>query len=704
MRVHELAKELNTSAKELMDKVNAALKLDLKTHMAAINEDQIKSIRTLYTTPGKTVKAVTPVPAKPVATAPAPVATAAKVMAPVVETPAPAAKTPAAPVPAPEIVKAAEAASKVLIVKPPMIVRELAEMMGMKPNLLIAQLMGMNIFASINQKIEMKIIQALAEKSGFTVELEKKQPKPVAVVAPVIEPEKVDVKDTETDRVARAPVVAFMGHVDHGKTSLLDRIRNTKVAAGEDGGITQHIGAYTVKTPNGYITFLDTPGHEAFTKMRARGANITDIVVIVIDAVDGMMPQTREAIQHAKASGVCIMVAINKIDLRAANPDRVKQQLQAEGLSPEDWGGTTVCCPVSALTGEGVNNLLELINIQSEILELKANPKRKAQGYVIEAQMEAGMGATASLLIRKGTLHVGDIIIVGPHWGKVKALMDDQGKKVKEAGPSSAVKCLGLSGVPEAGAEFVAVDNEKAARETSEQRTSEDREKSLNSGAPKRASLESLLQKVETSEKKELGAIIKADVQGSIEAIQHIIDGIKSTKVSVKILLSGVGSINTNDVLLASASDAIIIGFHTSAENGVTSLAKREGIEIRLYNIIYELMDDLKMIMAGMLDPILRETAHGSAEIKQVFDLGKKGKVAGCLVRSGKVTSRSRARIRRKGDVIFEGAVSALKRYQNDASEVREGQECGLRLDHFSDYEIGDIIELYEVEKIAQQL
>lgn len=495
-----------------------------------------------------------------------------------------------------------------------------------------------------------------------------------------------------------------MGHVDHGKTSLLDRIRNAKVAAGEDGGITQHIGAYTVKGKNGFITFLDTPGHEAFTKMRARGANLTDIVVIVIDAVDGLMPQTREAIQHAKASGVTIMVAINKIDLRAANPDRVKQQLQAEGLAPEDWGGSTICCPVSAMTGEGVDNLLDMINLQAEVLELKANPHREAQGYVIEAQLETGMGPTASLLIRKGTLHVGDSIIVGPHWGKIKALIDDQGKKVKEAGPSYAVKCLGLSGVPEAGAEFVVTENDKVARETSEQRIQDMREKSLSNIQPKRASLESLFEKAAASEKKELHVIVKADVQGSLEAISHIIEGIKSNKISIKVLLTGVGNITNNDVLLASASDAIIVGFHVSMENGVNSLAKREGIEIKLYNIIYELMDDIKNIMSGMLDPLLRETVHGQVVIKQVFDLGKKGKVAGCLVRSGKITSRSRARVLRQGGVIFEGAVSNLKRFQNDASEVREGQECGVRLDHFSNYEIGDIIELYEVEKIAQQL
>ena len=674
-----------------MEKLNASLKLDLKTHMAALTDDQIRQARALMAPKSAPAKSVTPPPA--------PTPSKPEVKATLV---AEAPPEPAAP--KPETVAVAEPASKNLVVKPPMVVRELADLMGIKPNILIAQLMGMNIFASINQKIELKIIQALAEKHGFTVELEKKQPKPPP--PPVKPPEEVakQVVEVVGDMVPRPPVVAFMGHVDHGKTSLLDKIRNAKVAAGEDGGITQHIGAYTVKTATGQITFLDTPGHEAFTKMRARGANLTDIVVIVIDAVDGMMPQTREAIQHAKAAGVCIMVAINKIDLRAANPDRVKQQLQGEGLAPEDWGGTTVCCPVSAITGEGVNNLLDMINIQAEVLELKANPRRKAQGYVIEARLETGMGPTASVLIRKGTLHIGDAVLIGPYWGKVKALIDDQGRKAKEAGPSYAVKLLGLSGVPEAGAEFIVAENEKIARETAEQRQEEERERSLAAGAPRRASLESLLQRAESGEKKELGAIVKADVQGSIEAIQHIIDGIKSTKVAVKLLLTGVGNITNNDVLLASASDAIIIGFHVSTENGVTGLAKREGIEIRLYNIIYELMDDLKNIMAGMLDPVLRETAHGTVEVKQVFDMGKKGKVAGCLVRNGKVTSRSRARVRRKGDIIFEGAVSNLKRFQNDASEVRDGQECGIRLDHFGDFEIGDMIEFYEVEKIAQQL
>jgi len=682
MRVHELAKEYNVSSKDLLEKIHTSLKFDLKNHMAALTEDQVSAVRKLMKPPAAE-------PAKPVATA------VAVEPAPVEKAPPPAA--PAAP--ANEPVK-----SNLLIVKPPMIVRELAEMMGIKPNMLIAELMGMNIFASINQKIELKIIQALAERHGFRVELEKKQPKPQAADHKPVETAPVVQTDKAADLIARPPVVAFMGHVDHGKTSLLDKIRKSKVAAGEDGGITQHIGAYTVKTANGLITFLDTPGHEAFTKMRARGANLTDIVVIVIDAVDGLMPQTREAIQHAKAAKVCIMVAINKIDLRAANPDRVKQQLQGEGLAPEDWGGTTVCCPVSALSGEGVDNLLDMINLQAEVLELKANPARKAQGYVIEAQLESGMGPTASLLVRKGTLKIGDAILIGPHWGKIKALINDQGQKVKEAGPSYAVKCLGLSSVPEAGSEFNIVGSEKEAREAAVKLTMENRERNFSTSQPKRASLESLLQKIDAAEKKELDVIIKADVQGSLEAIQHILDGIKSTKISIKVLLTGVGNITNNDVLLASASNAIIIGFHVSTENGVNSLARREGIEIKLYNIIYELMDDLKNIMSGMLDPILRETQHGQIEIKQVFDLGKKGKVAGCLVRSGKITSRSRARVRRKGDVVFEGAVSALKRYQNDASEVREGQECGVRLDHFSDYEIGDIIELYEVEKIAQQL
>jgi len=703
MRVHELAKELNVDSKDLLEVIQSVLRIQLKNHMGALTDDQVAAVKRIVAQPKP--KPSTPVPTAGAATKSSATVPATASSAPVKEdappASAPAEKADAAPSAKPAVIE--DGGEKILIVKPPMVVRDLAELLGIKPNMLIAELMGMNIFASINQKIELKIIQTLAERHGYKVELEKKAPKPQPVqVKKDAEPKAVE--DKAVDLVIRPPVVAFMGHVDHGKTSLLDKIRNTKVAAGEDGGITQHIGAYTVKNGESYITFLDTPGHEAFTKMRARGANLTDIVVIVIDAVDGMMPQTREAIQHAKAAGVCIMVAINKIDLRAANPDRVKQQLQGEGLAPEEWGGTTVCCPVSALTGEGVKNLLDMINLQAEVLELKANPKRKAQGYVIEAQLETGMGATASLIVRNGTLKVGDPVLVGPHWGRIKALIDDQGRKVKEAGPSNAVKCLGLSGVPEAGAEFVVTENEKDARDVSEQRSAVIREQSLATTQPKRASLESLLQKAEQSERKELNVVIKADVQGSIEAIQHIIDGIKSTKVGIKVLLTGVGNITNNDVLLASASDALILGFHVSLENGVSSLSKREGIEIKLYNIIYELMDDIKNIMTGMLEPILKESVHGQAEVKQLFDLGKKGKVAGCLMKTGKVTARSRARVRRKGDVIFEGAVANLKRYQNDASEVREGQECGIRLDHFGDFEAGDIIELYEVEKISQQL
>ncbi len=682
MRLHELAKELNVSPKDLMDVIRTVTRADVKSEMAVLTPEQVTTMRRL-------------IKAKPAAANPPP--TPSEPVAPAEEK---TTKTPEASATPAEISAAGE---KILVVKPPIVVRDLADMMGMKPNMLITSLMGMNIFASINQKIELKVIQALAEKHGFKVELEKKAPKPPPPPAKK-EPEAKEIADKAADMINRPPVVAFMGHVDHGKTSLLDKIRNAKVAAGEDGGITQHIGAYTVKGNNGYITFLDTPGHEAFTKMRARGANLTDIVVIVIDAVDGMMPQTREAIQHAKAAGVTIMVAINKIDLRAANPDRVKQQLQAENLAPEEWGGSTICCPVSALTGEGVNNLLDMINLQAEVLELKANPRRKAEGYVIEAQLETGMGPTASLIVRNGTLKVGDAIIVGPHWGKIKALIDDQGKKVKEASPSYAVKCLGLSGVPEAGAEFVVAENEKVARDTSDLRTADIREKSLSTGQPKRASLESLLARAESGEKKELNILIKADVQGSIEAIQHIIDGIKSTKVGIKVLLTGVGNITNNDVLLASASEAVIVGFHVSTESGVSGLAKREGIEIKLYNIIYELMDDLKNIMSGMLEPILKENVHGMVDVKQVFDLGKKGKVAGCLVRNGKVTSKSRARVRRQGDVIFEGAVANLRRFQNDANEVREGQECGIRLDHFGDFAVGDVLEMYEVEKIVQQL
>jgi translation initiation factor IF-2 len=664
MRVHELAKEFELTSKELMDRLHG-LSIDAKNHMSTLNEEQIRAVRHLMQAER------------------APAASAA------------ASEPPPEPTP-PE--------KKVILVHGPVVVREFAEQLGMKPNQVIAALMGMNVFASINQKIDLKVAQVLAERQGFVLEQEKKPAEKKPQPPPKKEKIKEPAEDLADELKVRPPVVTFMGHVDHGKTSLLDRIRNTKVAAGEHGGITQHIGAYTVKVGERYVTFLDTPGHEAFTAMRARGANLTDIVVVVIDAAEGIMPQTREAIQHAKAANVCIMIALNKIDLRAANAERVKQQLQREGLAPEDWGGDVICCPVSAATGQGVDHLLEMIALQAEVLELKANANRRAEGFVIEAQLEQGRGPTATLLVRRGTLRVGDAMVCGPYWGRVKALINDKGEKVKTAGPSAAVKCLGLADVPESGAAFQVYAVDREAKEISEQRLAELRLKNLESAAPRRASLEDLMRMEDGPAHKELSLVIKTDAQGSLEAIQHALSGIKSDKVSLKIVLAGVGSITANDVLLASASNAVVVGFHTGKEPDASAVAKREGVEIRLYNIIYELSDEIRDAMLGLLEPVLRENVIGFAEIRQVFDLGKKGRVAGCLVANGKVTSRCRARVKRKGDVLYQGNVASLRRFQNDASEVREGQECGIRLDNFGDYQPGDVIEAYEVEKMVQQL
>ena len=590
--------------------------------------------------------------------------------------------------------------------KPKIIVKEFADRMGMKPNQVIAELMRMNIFASINAEIDLKVAKEIGTKHGFTV---RKEEKKKVVAAP--KPKKASIKrvaevpDTPDALLPRPPVVTFMGHVDHGKTSLLDQVRNTRVVAGESGGITQHIGAYTVEVNDHKITFLDTPGHAAFTAMRARGANLTDIAVLVVAADDGVMPQTIEAIKHAQAAGVCIIIAMNKMDLRSANPDRLKQQLQEHGVMVEDWGGAIGCCPVSAMTGEGIDGLLERIILESEMLELKANPNRPANGFVVEAQMEPGMGPTASLLVKSGSLKVGDSVVCGSCWGRVKALISDQGKKVRVAGPSMAVKILGLTSVPKAGDEFQVMSSDREAKAISEELQQENRMQTLEgAAAPKKMSLDDLFGAADSDEKKELKVIIKADVQGSLEAIEHSLKGIKSEKVEISIISAVVGNITVNDVMLASASDAIILGFHTGKENGANAAAKREGVEIRLYSIIYELIDDVESAMKGLLEPELREQVIGNAEIREVFELSKKSKIAGCMVMSGRISSKASIRIKRGRDILFEGLIGSLKRFQNEAKEVRQGQECGIRPENFTNFEAGDVIEAYLIEKITQEL
>jgi len=623
--------------------------------------------------------------------------------------PAKAAEPPAPPTPetpAPPAVEESpvdlEADKKILHLKAPIIVKELAEHLGLRPFHLIKDLMSLQIFANINQTIEPDVAAKVCELHGFVFERERKDTSKghhkveVKVEAPK-EPEKPKAGELS----GRAPIITFMGHVDHGKTSLLDAIRKARVAAGEAGGITQHIGAYSVERNGQRITFLDTPGHAAFTAMRARGATVTDIVVLVVAADDGLMPQTLEAISHAKAAKVQIMVAINKIDLPSANADRVKTQLQERGLVPEDWGGEIICLPVSATKGTGVTELLDMMTLQAEMMELKASDSVDARCTVIEAQVEQGRGPTATVIVRMGTLRVGDPFICGNYWGKVKQLINDLGKAVKEAGPSTPVKVLGLSGLPNAGDELMVMDSEKSARILSEERLEGLRSNKL--AAPQRATLENLFANLAEDQKPTLQIVVKSDVQGSLEAIVSSLKDIPQKKISLEIIHAAVGPITDSDVLLSSASNAIIIGFNTKTENTAAQAAKREGVQIKLYSIIYELLDQVREAMSGMLEPELREAVIGHAEVKQVFDLTK-GKVAGCMVTDGRIARTARARVLRRRQPIYDGGLATLRRFTDDVKEVRAGLECGIKLGDFSEYLPEDIIECYTLEKIAQQL
>ncbi len=492
---------------------------------------------------------------------------------------------------------------------------------------------------------------------------------------------------------ARAPVVTIMGHVDHGKTTLLDVIRKSNVAAGEAGGITQHIGAYTISFPHperkkelAQITFLDTPGHAAFSSMRARGANVTDIVVLVVAANDGVMPQTLEALNHARAAKVPIIVAVNKMDHPNANALKVRQQLQDKGLVPDDWGGDTIFVEVSALTRQNVDKLIEMILLQADLLELKANPNRRAKGNVIESGLEPG-GPTATVLVRKGTLRVGDIIICSHYYGRVRALISEEGKRLKEAGPSVAVRVLGLNGVPEAGLEFSVVEDEKAARALAEERALD--AKALGQETTRaKVTLENLFAQLASNSSKALKVVVKADTQGSVEAIVEALKKIESEKVSLEIIHSAVGTITESDVALASASDAVILGFHTRVDSGVADKAKHEGVQIKLYAIIYELIDQVKEGMAGLLEPLLKDVTLGVAEVRKIFELSKGAPVAGCMVTSGRIV-KGKVRVRRRKEIIYEGITQSLRRFQDEVNEVRAGMECGIRIEGFGEFQIG---------------
>ncbi len=575
----------------------------------------------------------------------------------------------------------------------PVSLKDLADACKVTPAVIIKKLFMAGQMVTINTEFSFDDAAEIALEYNCIAEEEVQ----VDVIEELLKEEEED----ESTLTGRPPVVCVMGHVDHGKTSLLDRIRSTHVTAGEAGGITQHIGAYMVTVNGEKITFLDTPGHEAFTSMRLRGAQATDIAVLVVAADDGVMPQTVEAINHAKAAGVEVIVAVNKIDKEAANIDRVKQELTEYGLIAEDWGGSTVFVPVSAKTGEGIQELLEMISLTAEVLELKANAKRKARGLVIEAKLDKGRGPVATILIQKGTLHVGDSINIGHTYGRVRAMLDDKGNRVKEAGPSVPVEILGLNDVPFSGEVMMAHDNEKEARTTAEAFVAYSREKMLEETKSK-LSLDDLFDQIQAGNVKELNLVVKADVQGSVEAVKQSLTKLSNEEVMIKVIHGGVGAINESDVTLASASNAIIIGFNVRPDTMAKSVAEREKVDMRLYRVIYNAIEDIEAAMKGMLDPVFREKVIGHLDVRQIYKASGVGTIAGCYVLDGMVTRASQVRIVRDGIVIYEGTLASLKRFKDDVKEVKSGFECGLVFEKYNDVKEGDQVEAFVMEEIPR--
>jgi translation initiation factor IF-2 len=624
-----------------------------------------------------------PRPAAPAAPAPPPRPVAEPAAARVAPPPAAVVETPPPPVPA-------EVRRELIRVPESVTVAELAEKMRRKSGEIIKGLLELGVMRMVNDLLDPTEAKLVADKFGFDVEVR-------SVEGDILEEEDADTGAQQL----RPPVVTVMGHVDHGKTSLLDAIRKSKVAEKEFGGITQHIGAYQVMTSHGKVTFLDTPGHEAFTAMRARGAQATDIVILVVAADDGVMPQTQEAINHARAANVPIIVAVNKIDKPEADPDRVKRELANLDLVPEDWGGQTIFVPTSAKKGTGIDQLLEMTALQSEILELKANPSRAAKGVIIESRLDRGRGPVATALIQNGTLKEGDAIVVGAYSGRIRALIDPMGKKVSSAGPSDPVEVLGLSGVPSAGDVLVAVSDERKARQIATMRA--DRAKAAGKVST-RITLEGLQKQIQTGEVKELRLILKADVQGSVEALAQSLEQLSTDEVKLKVIHSSVGAINESDVMLASASGAIVLGFNVKAEPKASQQAQANGVDLRAYNVIYEAINDLKAALAGMLAPEIRETILGRAEVRQIFVISKLGPIAGSYVAEGKIVRGAKARVKR-GDAVFgTGTVTSLKRFKDDVREVPNGQECGIGVDAVAGIQPGDVIEVFSTEEVARTL
>ncbi len=572
-------------------------------------------------------------------------------------------------------------------------VSELAHRMGIKANELIAKLMGLGVMATLNQPLDVDTASLVASDFGYEVERSETD-----------EQSLLHLEEEESAGVGlpRPPVVTVMGHVDHGKTSILDAIRKTDVASGEAGGITQHIGAHYVRSPQGDLVFLDTPGHAAFTEMRSRGAQITDVVVLVVAADDGVMDQTKEAINHAKAAEVPILVAVNKIDKDNADPDRVKRELAELELLPEDWGGETIYCETSAKQGIGIDDLVDNILLQTEILDLKANPDRRARGWVVEAQIHKGRGPVATVLVKQGTLRVGDSFVVGQYHGKVRSLSDDKGSKVEEAGPSRPVEVLGLSGVPQAGDEFIVLADEKMTKSVSEQRQHKARESELASAT--KISLDNLFEKLQEGEMKELRVVLRADVQGTLEAFSKAIEDLATDEIKVKIIHAGTGSIVESDILLASASDALVIGFNVRPAAKVKSLAEIEKVDVRYYDVIYHALEDIKNAMLGMLESTFEEKVIGTVEVRDTFHVPKVGTIAGCYVKEGMVDRNAKVRLLRDGVVVHTGEIASLKRFKNDAKEVQAGYECGIGIEKYNDIKIGDQLEVFVLEEKEPEL
>lgn len=727
MRIHELAKELNISSKEaiaLVEKAGGAA----KSHMSLVEDAVADAIRKKVSS--KTAKAPAlkkedkkEIPSQVKAAAPqastksvAAVSEMKSALPKKVEkktaSPEPVqAKTqevkkelapPPPPAPIQPEVKSEPlrpqppSGPKPISIKFPITVGNLAAEINLPIPKLIKALMDMGIFANVNQLLNEEIVLSVAEVLQVAISKDADEIEKLL---------KEDFKDEPKQLKFRPPVVTMMGHVDHGKTSLLDAIRTTNVAGKEAGAITQHIGAYGVDIPGkGHVTFLDTPGHEAFTAMRARGANITDIVVLVVAADDGIMPQTVEAIDHAREARCPIMVAINKVDLPSADVQRTMRGLQQHELMPEVWGGKTVCVEVSAKTGKGIDNLLEMILLQSEIMELKANPDCPASGTVIESHLSKGSGPVATVIVQRGTLKVGDIVVSGIYTGRVKALKNDIGKAVKEAKPSYAVTVMGLNGVPEAGETFMSVEEEKIARKLTEQKALQKRELELSGGAKKHLSLEDLYERLSEGNFKELKIIIKADVQGSMEALSQSLAKASNDQCVVRVIHQGIGGINESDVMLAAASDAVILGFHVIADAKAQRAAQEEGVSLRFYNIIYEAVEDVQKAMEGLLEPTYNEVIDGRIEIRKTFQSSKVGTIGGGYVIKGKVSRANHVRLIRNNVVVFDGKLGSLKRFKDDVREVAQGYECGVAVEGYNDLKEGDIVESYRLEKIQSKL